>query len=740
MRKLISMLVAVVMAFSALGSVTAFATDSGYITDATNSAAVVFKAYLEDNGLSFDSNYFFIGDYEHDSDREVPYPLALKITSTSDATIGIGVYDADKGTMTGVPYYDCDALAEKYQSKVELTKDSATIIAMNNMGYDKFTPSKIGVALQNASNLAENTTIVVELVQVEEEEIIDYENETITINVTEIKDGKVDEIFKEFKVPVKFSDGSDLDSVASALTSIDAGKDIEYVVAVEALKELAGEISDDDKELLGEKLTTEVLEALTAVIMEKNTVTTSEGVVELPYLALSKAPAESNSTYKLVVKEAEAPVVDNYATVAYDITIKVDDKEVSSPAVKQKVMITIPSGWDYTKDIYYQHEGDESWTLAEIEEGKIVFYADAFSVFTLKGETNIADSTAENNKATKVTYKLVQDTENKNKFRIDIVPTYPDGSQIFKFATAAIKVQFSTEGIADDGMKNFSYELAKVGGVRLDQIKDVSVDDNNYVGGFSFIASAIDGENLITGNPGEAITVAELTVTGNGKFKAMSVSAENDNKMYTESLNNNIAIPVDVSENYWNEGVVYDIPELKYEITINMDFANRIEKSEADYLGMTITIGDTVVKVGSDDMPVEITDAKVSATSKAIKLSANETYSFEVEGKGFRTYRDSVYLDSNKTINLWNNAIDDGRKVNVIADNDETAKVITFLVGDIYMDGKVDVYDLNAVTSYYKPDRAITTENYDKYIAYDLNRDGKISLTDIAYVQVSYGN
>ena len=58
-----------------------------------------------------------------------------------------------------------------------------------------------------------------------------------------------------------------------------------------------------------------------------------------------------------------------------------------------------------------------------------------------------------------------------------------------------------------------------------------------------------------------------------------------------------------------------------------------------------------------------------------------------------------------------------------------------FVVGDIVMDYTVDKYDLAAVTSYYGTYRLADTSK----IKYDLNRDGNIDITDVAYVLHNFG-
>ena len=53
------------------------------------------------------------------------------------------------------------------------------------------------------------------------------------------------------------------------------------------------------------------------------------------------------------------------------------------------------------------------------------------------------------------------------------------------------------------------------------------------------------------------------------------------------------------------------------------------------------------------------------------------------------------------------------------------------------MDYIVDEYDLAAVTSYYG---MYGIENNDKFLMYDLNRDGNIDIIDVAFVLHTLNN
>lgn len=78
---------------------------------------------------------------------------------------------------------------------------------------------------------------------------------------------------------------------------------------------------------------------------------------------------------------------------------------------------------------------------------------------------------------------------------------------------------------------------------------------------------------------------------------------------------------------------------------------------------------------------------------------------------------------------FWNNVKD--------AENAVDGETKNFLAGEIVNDGKINIYDLSAVVSYFG-ETGITVEAHPEYIKYDLNRDGKIDSKDVAMVLVSW--
>ena len=120
----------------------------------------------------------------------------------------------------------------------------------------------------------------------------------------------------------------------------------------------------------------------------------------------------------------------------------------------------------------------------------------------------------------------------------------------------------------------------------------------------------------------------------------------------------------------------------------------------------------------------------------ADQLTKNSAYTVTVEGAGYRTARYTVTMTADKTLNFWNNVKDTAI---AIEEGNATASKVTknFLAGDIVKDGKINVYDLSAVVSYFGTANA--TDAVSPNAKYDLNRDGVIDSKDVAYVLVSWG-
>lgn len=264
----------------------------------------------------------------------------------------------------------------------------------------------------------------------------------------------------------------------------------------------------------------------------------------------------------------------------------------------------------------------------------------------------------------------------------------------------------------------------------------LSFEDGMYL--FNF-----DGETRpsVTGTK---IKIGKVKMTGYGTF-TLVIDAEKDNKVHAAELNGENVVTdfvpeagegqgrFDISANL--EDVEVSVPTRK--LTINVDFNNAVKNQVADYQDMTVTVTgpkdyEKVFNLGSDETSID--DNKVVITIEN-ELTLNTTYTVEVKGAGYRTALYSVNMNADKTLNFWNNAKD--TEVEVEVGKEASKKNTTFLAGELVKDGKINIYDLSAVVSYFGTINNVNAES--EYAKYDLNRDGKIDSKDVAYVLVSWG-
>lgn len=248
----------------------------------------------------------------------------------------------------------------------------------------------------------------------------------------------------------------------------------------------------------------------------------------------------------------------------------------------------------------------------------------------------------------------------------------------------------------------------------------------------------MDGTNA-SGATGANITIGTVTFEGTGTVDFAVKTAET-NIVNTAKADDNIV------EYNTTDGGRLDLSdkltdvELKAptkKLTVNVTFNNSISDNAAVYQDMKAVIsgGDL-----TDDITVDFgSDAETKLNGNVYsfekELTQNTTYTVKVEGAGYRTARYTVTMTGDKTLNFWNNVMDNA--IVVEEGNPLYTRNVTFLAGDIVKDNKINIYDLSAVVSYFgtKTDNTVTSE----YAKYDLNRDGVIDSKDVAYVLVSWG-
>lgn len=314
------------------------------------------------------------------------------------------------------------------------------------------------------------------------------------------------------------------------------------------------------------------------------------------------------------------------------------------------------------------------------------------------------------------------------------------------------------------------YEIIDIAG---DNIAVNPVDDN---GRYEFHFTTKDKEEIGESDTDQCITIAQVKFTGYGEFTfGVDAAAKITNVVHTTTINDNIVdtyIQDGDGEEYGRLDVGSTIEDEiaipTRELSVNISFPNEVEKQNADYQSMTLTVSGEDLReaitvkladASGDTALAALTDRENAKYSVKLEqdgsytvtitgaLAKNTKYNVVLSGKGYRTAYYTVSMTENKALAFWNNVKDAGKAVEytydkdgvlVAKDNAETPKT-TFLAGEIVNDGKINIYDLSAVVSYFGETKLVENEKYD-YAKYDLNRDGIIDSRDVAYVLVSWGN
>lgn len=173
------------------------------------------------------------------------------------------------------------------------------------------------------------------------------------------------------------------------------------------------------------------------------------------------------------------------------------------------------------------------------------------------------------------------------------------------------------------------------------------------------------------------------------------------------------------------------------DVAINVDFAHTLDNT--GWNGnhqITVTLKDAFGNiVGETAHPLTIENNAGTYTFADVPVGR---ITVTLKAPGFRTFtytttvEEGVNEDDALVLSFWNDTKRDAEKAVEIGGR---TMENNFVVGDIVMDYTVDKYDLAAVTSYYGTYRLDDTSK----IKYDLNRDGNIDITDVAYVLHNFG-
>ena len=305
-----------------------------------------------------------------------------------------------------------------------------------------------------------------------------------------------------------------------------------------------------------------------------------------------------------------------------------------------------------------------------------------------------------------------------------------NGAQINRLNTADLTFVLTA---SEPENSTVTYEIEPTSGIRL-----LNPEADRYE--FHF-----DGKDAGVSDSGSKIVLGTVRFIGYTKNDAtVNFAADKAKTLITATTEeDNVVSYYDgngvIDSEFKIENVDFAVPTKK--LTINITFPNAIEDQAATYQNMKVVIsgGDLEknleYKLGSDgEYKLDANGAYVLEVADT--LTENTAYTVTVSGAGYRTARYTVTMTGEKTLNFWNNVKDNA--IEVETNNENSKKNVTFLAGDIVKDGKINIYDLSAVVSYFG-ESGLSAENHPEYAKYDLNRDGKIDSKDVAYVLVSWG-
>ena len=373
--------------------------------------------------------------------------------------------------------------------------------------------------------------------------------------------------------------------------------------------------------------------------------------------------------------------------------------------------------FNMSEDVYYKYL-DEGYYTIPLEGGG------GYQVVT--GETLIAE--------------LVQSADDPAAY--DIVINAADERTINRLTAAQFAFEFDTQDAIAweiEGAENIS--------VSSETIEGKTVYLFNFKGD---VAGDTDAPDSGVEQSQVTLGTVKFTGVGTGTFGVDSEYAGHAVHA-TKSVDNIVDTYIPNGGTNMGKLILPDPIELDLQpetskLTVNVTFPNAIEDNPVEYQNMRAEItGGTlteplVFEFGNDSEDgVSLENQTYTFATDLVK---ERRYTVTITGDGYRTARYMVVMNADeKTLSFWNNVMDS--PIAIEQNNDESSATVTYLAGDIVMDNKIDIYDLSAVVAYFGTIDLNDTENApadaEKYIKYDLNRDGKIDSKDVAMVLVSWG-
>ena len=326
-----------------------------------------------------------------------------------------------------------------------------------------------------------------------------------------------------------------------------------------------------------------------------------------------------------------------------------------------------------------------------------------------------------------IVYGTVSESVLTDKITVNLVPTdnesvydiVLDGNykEIYEFVSAEIQFVNAGNGYKIDG---------------TDDINVIPTTDKPDRYGFHLKDGTLDKRITAT-----KIKIGTVTFPAQGTI-SFKVYADNSKvvatKYNTHHEKNYTAADQNAKLTADANGINSTIAAKTRDVAINVDFAHTLDNT--GWNGnhqITVTLKDAFGNiVGETARPLTIENNAGTYTFADVPVGR---ITVTLKAPGFRTFTYTTTVEEGTdplVLSFWNDTKRDAEKAVEIGGRTMNNN---FVVGDIAMDYIVDKYDLAAVTSYYGTYN-LTDENK---IKYDLNRDGSIDITDVAYVLHNFG-
>lgn len=334
-----------------------------------------------------------------------------------------------------------------------------------------------------------------------------------------------------------------------------------------------------------------------------------------------------------------------------------------------------------------------------------------------------------------IVYGTVSESVLTDKITVNFVPTADknvydivlDGNykEIYEFVSAELQFVNNSTTLSNADM---SYEISGT-----DDINVIPTTDKPDRYGFYLKDGAVGKRITAT-----KIKIGTVTFPAQGTI-SFKVDA-NSSKVVATEYNTHLEkyyTAADAKLTADENGITGTIEAPTRDVAINVDFAHELDGTYWADNQITVTLKDAFGNiVGDTAYPLAIANNAGTYTFPNVPVGR---ITVTLKAPGFRTYTYTTTFEEGTdplVLSFWNDTKRDTAQSPLKAIEAGKAPIANnFVVGDIAMDYIVDKYDLAAVTSYYGTYN-LTDENK---IKYDLNRDGDIDITDVAYVLHNFG-